>query len=77
MESGKVAFKCHGCGKFGSTDEYDKPNELSNFEVVCLMCDNYNQKDNNWAFIIGDVDGETQKTHIECKTCGQRLFNSL
>lgn len=75
MGSGKIAFKCHGCGKYGSTYEYDMPNEIDNFSVVCLECREYNQKDGNWSHIIGDVDGQEQRTHIECKTCGQRLFS--
>ena len=39
METGFVSFKCHGCGKFGSTDTFAKPNELSNFNVRCLKCE--------------------------------------
>lgn len=76
MDSGKVAFKCHGCGKYGSTYEYDEPNELDNFEVICLNCPDFRQKDENWSFGIGDVDGENISTHIECKTCGQRVMGA-
>lgn len=74
MESGKISFKCHGCGKYGSTDGYDKPNELDNFEVLCLECSSYQRKDNNWEYNIQDVDGEDQMSFIECKTCGQRVY---
>lgn len=74
MDSGKIAFKCHGCGKYGSTDKYDNPNELSNFKVICLNCSEYNQKDENWDYNIGDVDGESERTYIQCKSCGQRVL---
>lgn len=73
MDSGKIAFKCHGCGKYGSTDEYDQPNEMSNFEVICLECSEYRVKPNNFDYGIGDVDGDDVKTHITCKECGQRV----
>lgn len=76
MDSGKIAFKCHGCGKYGSTYEYDEPNELDNFKVICLNCSDYDQKDKNWGSHIGDVDGNVQRTFIECKTCGQRVLDS-
>lgn len=76
MDSGKIAFKCHGCGKYGSTDEFEKPNELDNFEVICLNCPDYRQKDKNWDYSVGDVDGYEPQTHIDCKTCGQRVLGS-
>jgi hypothetical protein len=65
MDNGYVEFKCHGCGKFGSTDEYKKPNELNNFEVKCDRCGG-----TEWTEHIGDVDNEDTPTHIECKGCG-------
>lgn len=74
IDSGKVAFKCHGCGKYGSTYEYDSPNELKNFGIICLNCSEYDRDKEDWSFHIGDVDEETQKTHIECNRCGQRAL---
>lgn len=64
MDSGYIEFKCHGCGKFASTDTYKKPNEPENFEVTCDMCGS-----NEWDFSIRDVDGEEEPTHICCKKC--------
>ena len=65
MDSGFVSFKCHGCGKFATTDEYAKPNEPENFEVECKMCGS-----NEWSEHIQDVDGEEEPTHISCNNCG-------
>ena len=64
MDSGHVEFKCHGCGKFASTDEYKKPNEPDNFLVTCLLCGS-----NKWSEHIQDVDREEPPTHIECEEC--------
>ena len=69
MDSGAVEFKCHGCGKFASTDEWKKPNEPENFEVTCGSCGS----EDNWDYQIGDVDGEMEGgSHIECKDCHAR-----
>jgi len=73
IDSGKIAFKCHGCGKYGSTYEYDTPNEIDNFEVICLQCGDYYQRDKNWDSHIGDVDNEVERSYIQCKSCGQRI----
>lgn len=64
MDSGFVEFKCHGCGKFGSTDSYKKPNEIENFEVSCNLCGS-----KEWGESIQDVDEESEPTHIYCKKC--------
>ncbi len=71
LDSGFIEFKCHGCGKFGSTDPYkDKENnQLNNFEVRCNVC--YSKE---WDSEIGDVDGESDKSHIQCKNCGHRTY---
>lgn len=64
MNSGFVEFKCHGCGKFGSTDTYKEPNEIKNFEVKCNLC-----SATEWSAHIQDVDEENEPTHIECDKC--------
>jgi transcription elongation factor Elf1 len=68
MSDGKVAFKCHGCGKYGSTLDYERPNELSNFNVRCLKCDEID----NWDHSIQDVDENRGPTNITCKKCGNQ-----
>jgi len=70
MDSGFVEFKCHGCGKFASTDECKKPNEPKNFEVICVLCGS-----KEWESKIQDVDCEDEETHIECAECGAKTFN--
>lgn len=71
LDIGFVEFKCHGCGKFGSTDSYkDKPNnQLSNFEVTCKKCGS-----NKWEENIQDCDGEEEETNIECKDCHSKTY---
>lgn len=69
MDSGFIEFKCHGCGKFASTDSYKKPNEPQNFKVTCLKCGS-----NKWEENIQDVDGEEEKTNIECKDCYLKTY---
>lgn len=70
IDSGRIAFKCIGCGKYGSTDKYEIPNELSNFNIRCLKCD----KVNYWDYWIRSVDYlDNEKTYIECKNCLNRL----
>lgn len=73
IDSGKVAFKCHGCGKYGSSDEYDKPNELDNFTIRCLQCDTFDEVEYN----IQDVDGEEEETNMTCKKCGNKLEEDI
>ncbi len=65
-DSGFVEFKCHGCGKFGSSDKYKTApnNQLSNFEVKCKLCGS-----TEWTPNIQDVDGEEEPTNVECKNC--------
>jgi len=69
MEDGYIEFKCHGCGKFASTDKYKTPNEPDNFEVMCNKCGC-----KEWIAYIQDVDEELEETHIECKKCGAKTF---
>jgi len=65
MDSGFIEFKCHGCGKFASTDTYKKPNEPEDFEVTCDQCGS-----KEWDANIQDVDEEQkERTNIECKKC--------
>lgn len=70
LDSGFIEFKCHGCGKFGSTDKYKIPNEMNNFRVTCKSCGS-----ESWSGNIQDVDGESEKTHIECNSCHVKSFN--
>lgn len=69
MDSGFVEFKCHGCGKFASTDTYKKPNEPENFQVTCTACGS-----NRWTHNIQDVDGEEEATNMECESCHKKQF---
>jgi len=71
MDSGFIEFKCHGCGKFASTDTYKKPNNPENFEVECKKCGSH-----EWSAMVQDVDREDQEedTHIECKNCKSKTF---
>ena len=66
LDSGFVELKCHGCGKFGSTDTYkdEGNNQLNNFEVKCNLCGT-----TKWSPNIQDVDGEEEPTNIECDYC--------
>ncbi len=65
MDSGAIEFKCHGCGKFASTDTYKKPNEPENFVVTCDDCGSP-----EWDYSIANVDfNEGEESHIECKKC--------
>jgi len=64
MDSGFVEFKCHGCGKFASSDcekEKFNSNQPENFRVTCLKCGS-----NNWTENHQDVDCEEESTNIEC-----------
>lgn len=70
LDSGYIEFKCHGCGKFASTDTYKEPNEPHNFKVTCKGCGS-----NEWTENIADVDGTMgEETNIECKKCGIKSF---
>jgi Zn finger protein HypA/HybF involved in hydrogenase expression len=71
MEYGNIEFKCHGCGKFASTDTCKKPNNPENFEVTCNKCDSH-----EWTPMIQDVDGDYQEeaTHIQCNNCKSKTF---
>lgn len=69
LDSGFVEFKCHGCGKFASTDECKTPNEPLNFKVTCLKCGS-----NSWEETIQDVDQEEEATNIKCKDCGAKTY---
>lgn len=69
MDSGFVEFKCHGCGKFASTDSYKKPNEPQNFEVSCDSCGS-----KEWSPNIQDVDCEEEPTNMECDKCHKKQF---
>lgn len=70
MDSGSVEFKCHGCGKFASTDKDKKPNEPENFMVECLKCGSI-----EWEENIQDVDGYKEETNIECKKCNSQTYD--
>ncbi len=69
MDEGAIEFKCHGCGKFTSTDTYKKPNEPDNFEVTCLKCGS-----TEWKEHIQDVDEETEESNIECRNCHSKTY---
>lgn len=73
MYDGKIAFKCVSCGKYGSTDEYDNPNEIKNFQVRCLKCDEVD----NWEFTIQDVDEMGDPTCIYCPKCDNTLTEDV
>lgn len=70
MDSGYVEFKCHGCGKFASTDTYKTPNEPENFEVTCDKCGS-----KEWTENIQDVDEQEEDSNMECKGCHLKQFN--
>jgi hypothetical protein len=65
MDFGQIEFKCHGCGKFATTDEDAEPNEPENFEVKCKKCGS-----TDWDYEIQDVECCDAPTHIFCKNCG-------
>lgn len=69
LDDGFVEFKCHGCGKFASTDEYKKPNEPENFEVSCDNCGGL-----EWSENIQDVDEDSEETNMECKSCHKKQY---
>lgn len=69
LDSGYIEFKCHGCGKFASTDESKKPNKPENFEVICLICGS-----ENCTYDIQDVDGDDEATNIECIECHTKTY---
>lgn len=69
MDNGYVEFKCHGCGKFTSTDTYKEPNSPENFEVTCNKCGS-----KEWNENIQDVDCIDNKTNIECKNCHAKTY---
>lgn len=72
MDSGYIEFKCHGCGKFASSDysKKDEPsNQPENFEVTCLNCGS-----TEWIENIQDVDESLEETNIECSKCGVKTF---
>jgi len=68
LDSGFIEFKCHGCGKFASTDEDKLPNEIDNFEIVCKKCGS-----REWESYIALVE-DTSRTHIVCKKCGVKTY---
>lgn len=70
LDSGYIEFKCHGCGKFASTDTYKEPNEPKNFEVTCCKCGS-----NEWSANIQDVDAcQEKETHISCDKCNAETY---
>lgn len=69
MDSGYVEFKCHGCGKFASTDKYKKPNNPENFQVICNKCGC-----DEWTANIQDVDCNHEETNIECEKCHAKTY---
>lgn len=72
LDDGEIEFKCHGCGKFATTDYFQKEegnNQPENFEVKCLNCGS-----TDWDSNIQDVDEELEETHISCSECGAKTF---
>jgi len=71
MEDGAISFKCHGCGKFGSTNvwKHGHNNQLQNFLVKCLGCGS-----EKWSSFIQDVDCDGEKTHMSCDECGAKTY---
>lgn len=70
LDSGFIEFKCHGCGKFGSSNRYmNQPNnQLDNFEVTCMLCGS-----TEWEANIQDVDeDQEEQTNIECENCNAK-----
>lgn len=64
-DSGQFELKCVSCGKFGSSDEYNKEpsNEMKNFTVMCHGC-----RGTEWNFTAGNVDGDYD-SEVTCKNC--------
>lgn len=72
MSDGAVEFKCHGCGKFATTESYVTPNEPDNFQVTCDSCGS-----NKWSPNIQDVDeNQEEPTNMECDQCHKKQFES-
>jgi len=69
LSDGEIEFKCHGCGKFGSTCCYGNNNEIKNFLVRCLSCGS-----EKWSSHIQDVDRDEEETHIVCDECGAKTY---
>lgn len=69
-DGGAVEFKCTGCGKFASTDEYKEPNEPKNFFVTCDECGGH-----DWDSWIANVDhNENEASYMECKNCHKKQY---
>lgn len=71
LDPGYIEFKCHGCGKFASTNSRVKPNEPNNFEVICLKCGS-----TEWIGNIQDIECDEEKTNIECTKCHAKTFGN-
>lgn len=69
MENGELEIKCHGCGKFASTDTFKEPNEMTNFKINCASCGSL-----DWEYYPQDVDCDREESHIQCKKCGATSF---
>ena len=72
MVDGELEIKCHGCGKFGTTDNYKKPNELNNFEIQCAGCGSH-----DYSYYPQDADKDGETSHIECKKCKAKTFELI
>ena len=64
LDVAKIEFKCKDCGKFGSSEEFKKPNDFDNFILQC-RCGAENDYE-----IIDTLDDDVEKVHIKCNKCG-------
>ena len=64
LEDSKIEFKCKDCGKFGSSDDYKKPNNFDNFIVQCKC-----GEENNYT-IVDTLNEDVEEVHIKCNKCG-------
>ena len=71
LDNGAIEFKCHGCGKFASTDDNKKPNEPANFSVTCPYCG-----ETGWKYHLQDVDESCEPSNIECESCGYKQYET-
>lgn len=66
LESSKIEFKCKDCGKFGSSDEYKKPNNYKDFKVQC-----YCGAENDFS-LRDTLESDVKEVHIECNKCHRK-----
>lgn len=70
LESANLEFKCGDCGKFGSSDEYKKPNEFDSFIVQC-----YCGAENEYT-LHDTLYEEVKEVHISCNKCNRNSLES-